>query len=184
MVAAGVRVTVLTNSLEATDQPAVHAGYAKRRVALLRAGIALYELKRGDDAPSGGATNATHGSASAAGSQQHGSSGSSLHAKAFTVDGAHVFVGSFNYDQRSAKLNTEMGFVIDSPALAQSMQSVLRRRLAESAYRGAAERDGNAAVDRARRWPRARARRRARNDVLESARRVSLLSLLPIDWLL
>jgi hypothetical protein len=45
--AAGTRITVLTNSLEATDVPAVHAGYAKRRVALLRAGIVLYELKRG-----------------------------------------------------------------------------------------------------------------------------------------
>ena len=42
----GVKVTVLTNSLEATDVPAVHAGYAKRRKPLLEAGVELYEMKR------------------------------------------------------------------------------------------------------------------------------------------
>jgi hypothetical protein len=44
--ARGVQVVVLTNSLEATDVAAVHAGYAKRRRALLEAGVELYELKR------------------------------------------------------------------------------------------------------------------------------------------
>lgn len=42
----GVKVTVLTNSLAATDVAAVHAGYAKRRKPLLEAGVALYEMKR------------------------------------------------------------------------------------------------------------------------------------------
>jgi putative cardiolipin synthase len=44
----GVKVRILTNSLESTDVSAVHAGYAKRRKALLQAGIQLYELKRSD----------------------------------------------------------------------------------------------------------------------------------------
>src|SRR5207245_11470981 len=35
----GVKVAVLTNALEATDVAVVHAGYAKRRKALLAAGI-------------------------------------------------------------------------------------------------------------------------------------------------
>src|SRR5690606_33607887 len=38
----GVRVRVLVNSLEATDVRAVHAGYAKRRHALLAAGVELF----------------------------------------------------------------------------------------------------------------------------------------------
>jgi putative cardiolipin synthase len=29
-----------------------------------------------------------------------------------------VFIGSFNFDPRSIHLNTELGFVIESPALA------------------------------------------------------------------
>ncbi len=37
---------VLTNSLAATDVVAVHAGYAKRRKALLKAGVILYEMQR------------------------------------------------------------------------------------------------------------------------------------------
>ena len=46
MARGGVKVTVLTNALEATDVAAVHAGYAKRRRPLLEAGITLFELKR------------------------------------------------------------------------------------------------------------------------------------------
>jgi cardiolipin synthase C len=42
----GVSIRILTNSLEATDVPAAHAGYAQRRKRLLKAGIVLYELRR------------------------------------------------------------------------------------------------------------------------------------------
>lgn len=37
----GVAVRMLTNSLEATDMLPVHAGYAKRREDMLRAGVGL-----------------------------------------------------------------------------------------------------------------------------------------------
>ena len=36
-----------------------------------------------------------------------------------------MFIGSFNFDPRSAHLNTELGFVIDSPELAQRMAARL-----------------------------------------------------------
>ena len=39
-----VKVTVVTNSLAATDEPLVHNGYSRYRPALLRAGVDLYEL--------------------------------------------------------------------------------------------------------------------------------------------
>jgi len=104
----GVRVRVLTNSLAATDVTAVHAGYAKRRAALLEAGVQLFELKRAPGDVAGGRGPA-------------GSSSASLHAKTFAVDGAKAFVGSFNFDPRSARLNTEMGLVIDSPDLARGL---------------------------------------------------------------
>jgi cardiolipin synthase C len=42
----GVDVRLLTNSLEATDVPAVHGGYAPYRKALLEHGVKLYELRR------------------------------------------------------------------------------------------------------------------------------------------
>jgi cardiolipin synthase C len=97
MAGRGVKIRVLTNALEATDVPAVHAGYAKRRKALLDAGIALFELMR----PS-------HASQFKKAEFVSSSSGSSLHAKTFAVDGEQVFIGSFNFDPRSSELNTEM----------------------------------------------------------------------------
>ena len=42
----GVKIKVLTNSLEAADGPYAYSGFAKRRKALLEAGITLYEMRR------------------------------------------------------------------------------------------------------------------------------------------
>ena len=124
LAARGVSVSVLTNSLSATDVPAVHAGYAKRRLALLRGGVKLFELK-----PDSGAPRSSSGDRGLA-----GSSGASLHAKTFAIDGERVFVGSFNLDPRSADLNTESGFVIDSPAMAVRMASGFANQLPKLSY--------------------------------------------------
>jgi putative cardiolipin synthase len=119
----GVKVKVLTNSLEAADGPYVYSGYAKRRKALLKAGITIYEMRRlspeKDENKRAGPL---------------GSSGSSLHAKTFSVDRSRIFVGSFNFDPRSRKLNTELGFVIDSPALAQTIEAAFHKNIPASSY--------------------------------------------------
>ena len=120
----GVAVSVLTNSLAATDVPAVHAGYAKRRPALLRGGVQLFELKP-DSIPA---------RSSAADRGVAGSSGASLHAKTFAIDGKRIFVGSFNLDPRSAALNTESGFVIDSPAMATRITAAFIDHLPKRSY--------------------------------------------------
>ena len=119
----GVKMRVLTNSLEATDVAIVHSGYAKRRKPLLDAGIVLYELQRISPAIK---IKKSFGLA--------GSSGSSLHAKTFSVDCASIFIGSFNFDPRSANLNTELGFVIDSPALAQRIEATFDAIIPSVAY--------------------------------------------------
>jgi cardiolipin synthase C len=119
----GVKITVLTNALEATDVAIVHAGYAKWRRPLLDAGIELFEIKRAASGP----PVREHGVA--------GSSGSSLHAKTFSVDRSHVFIGSFNFDPRSARLNTELGFVIESPAMAQASAEAFASRVPANSYR-------------------------------------------------
>ena len=112
--ARGVKVSILTNSLAATDVAPVYAGYSRYREELLRGGVHLYELKPTAQ-PSGEERERRHGSG---GSSGGGSSGASLHAKTFAVDRQRVFVGSFNLDPRSARLNTEMGVVLESPTLA------------------------------------------------------------------
>jgi len=63
-----------------------------------------------------------------------GSSSASLHAKTFAVDGAKVFVGSFNFDPRSARLNTEMGLVIEDPELAGRLRGWFDTRVPMLAY--------------------------------------------------
>ena len=102
----GVQVGVVTNSLAANDVVAVHGGYMTYRAPLLQAGVQLYELK-------------AHGKATSSG--LFGSSGASLHTKAFVLDDRRGFVGSFNLDPRSAYLNTEMGVIFDDPVLAAQL---------------------------------------------------------------
>ncbi len=109
----GKDVRILTNALNTTDVLMVHAGYTKYRTDLLRAGVRLYELKlRG-----GGSSEANLQT------MPFGLSGASLHAKTFAVDGKRVFIGSFNFDPRSATLNCEMGFLIDSPTIARRIST-------------------------------------------------------------
>lgn len=121
----GIKITILTNSLEATDVSAVHSGYAKRRKKLLKAGVELYEMKR-FYAPADGLNKFP---------KVIGDSAASLHAKTFTIDGQQVFIGSFNFDQRSEIYNTELGVIIDSPKLAQQIEQEFTRNLATIAYK-------------------------------------------------
>lgn len=128
----GVQVRILTNAMEATDVIAVHAGYSKYRRPLLKHGIALYEMRREADldAPKERAG-------------PFGSSGSSLHAKTFSVDGERAFVGSFNFDPRSARLNTELGFVIESQAMAQAISNAFEHAIPYAAYRLELDEEGD-----------------------------------------
>jgi len=110
---AGVDVRLLTNSLEATDVPAVHGGYAPYRKTLLEHGVKLYELRRQPDDPPGSSSLGFSGG-----------SDSSLHTKAMIFDQQKVFIGSFNFDPRSVFWNTEVGVLVDSPELAGYMRKL------------------------------------------------------------
>ena len=173
----GVQLRILTNSLAATDVGAVHAGYAKRREALLRSGAKIYELKPDYTRRSGDAkdTKKPH---------KGGSSSASLHAKTFSVDRTHVFIGSFNLDPRSIHLNTEMGFVIESAQLADAVSSWFDRSVESAAYEVILARNGHGLE-----W----IERTSQGEVYYSTEPktgfwkrfgVGLMSLLPIEWLL
>jgi len=125
LVGRGVRVTVLTNSLAATDVGAVHAGYQRYRKALLEAGVKLYELK----------PNAIEYQRAMRKDKGFGSSRASLHAKTFVFDRRAVFIGSLNLDPRSIQLNTEIGLVCESPPLAEALAGRLKRNLDKIAWR-------------------------------------------------
>lgn len=116
----GVAVSVLTNSLAATDVLAVHGGYAPYRVPLLAQGVKLFELKPFADRPR---------------KNFFGSSGASLHTKAFIVDHQTGFIGSFNFDPRSAIWNTEMGVIFTEPTMVDLLaQEFTKLTSAQASY--------------------------------------------------
>lgn len=127
LVAAGSRIRILTNSLAATDVIAVHGAYARYRRDLLAGGVALHELK-----PEPKRHRAS----------LFGSRTASLHTKAFVVDDALGFVGSFNLDPRSASINTEMGLVFRVPQLARQLRQRLEAQLSPEASYALALRHG------------------------------------------
>ena len=124
MAARGVNVGILTNSLAANDVPAVHAGYAQYRKPLLESGVQLWELKPGDRSAARAPEDQQQGDTVK--TAILGSSGASLHTKAFVVDQRRGFVGSFNFDPRSASLNTEMGVLFNHPALAREVAAMFQ----------------------------------------------------------
>lgn len=103
-----VDVTVVTNSLASNNQIYAHGGYAPVRKQLLKMGVKLFELSS--------STNVVR-------ANQHGSrpGNATLHTKAFAIDHKKLFIGSFNFDPRSANINTEMGVFIESEELATSL---------------------------------------------------------------
>ncbi len=117
-----VKVTVITNSLAATDEPLVHNGYARYRPAMLEAGVDLYELS-----PTRTQTTKRLG--------MFGTSLGRLHAKTAIIDKRIIFIGSMNLDPRSASTNTEFGMFIDNPALAKELLRVINISKLEGAYK-------------------------------------------------
>jgi putative cardiolipin synthase len=168
----GVKVRILTNSLTATDVSSVHAGYSKRRGDLLDGGVGLFELQNSAIETKRGAMPSASGNSSA-----------SLHAKTFAVDRTRIFVGSFNFDERSALLNTEMGLLIDSPSLAGRLSAVFDGGFPGTAYEvRRAPGGGLEWIDR----PSSGERRQTTEPgtgFLERAW-VRFLSILPIEWML
>jgi cardiolipin synthase C len=109
--ARNVSVRILTNSLETNPEAAAQSGYAKIRKPLLQSGVQIYEVRSRLDS--------VRGSGQGRNIAQYGNY--ALHAKMYVFDSRSVFLGSWNYDQRSLRINTEMGILINSPVIAQGV---------------------------------------------------------------
>jgi cardiolipin synthase C len=92
---------VITNSLASTDGVPAHSKYQGYRKPLLQAGVELYKIK-----PTAGAQRGRR-PGQLRRTERTGSVG--LHANTFAFDRRIGFIGSYNLDPRSSKLNTEMG---------------------------------------------------------------------------
>ena len=118
----GIEITVVTNSLASTNHVMVHSGYGPSRKPLLKMGVEIWEVK--PDSFISGTDEAGVDDTIAA-----------LHTKGFVVDRKELFVGSFNWDPRSAYINTELGIIIESPEIAGAAVDRTRAHLPEAAYR-------------------------------------------------
>jgi cardiolipin synthase C len=172
----GVRVRLLTNSLESTPSLPAYSGYMAYRLPLLEDGVELYEVR------------ALLGNARGSGetSAETRSGNYALHAKLFVFDRKRVYIGSMNLDQRSQSLNTEIGLIIDSPELAQQTTARFESIVAApNSYRLVLRTDGTGgSLDL--RWRTQEDGKIIEYDI-EPARsdwqrvKVKLLSLLPLD---
>ncbi|MGY6411142.1 MAG: phospholipase D-like domain-containing protein [Alkalilacustris sp.] len=108
LAAEGVTVEVVTNGLAVTNHLVVHGAYRRYRRPLLAAGVRLREFAPADGpGPEGRAEM--------------------LHSKAFVVDGRLGFIGSFNFDLRSAWLNIEAGVLFEDPAIIAELEAEIDR---------------------------------------------------------
>ena len=123
------RIRILTNSFLANDVAVVHAFYQKYRHDLLQNGIKLYEFKPYIERNKRTWYEVVTGNVIPA----KGKNTSSLHAKFFDIDGM-VFIGSFNFDPRSANLNSEVGLVVESDVLQKYISRSLDQYLPQIAY--------------------------------------------------
>ncbi len=97
----GVRVRILTNSMNTTDNLFPQAGYVGYRKPLVRRGVELWEYQGPE----------------------------SLHSKTAVIDGETVLVGSFNLDPRSERLNSELIIVMRDEELAADLVGTLDEHL-------------------------------------------------------
>jgi len=113
----GVKVKILTNSLASTDNLEAFNGYQRDRDDLLKTGVEIFEFKpdalvmkelmQGDD---------------------HANTDElpifGLHAKSMVIDEKIAVVGTFNFDPRSANLNTECITIIHSTDIARKLETI------------------------------------------------------------
>ena len=118
----GVRIVLMTNSLATNNHTAVHSAYSGYRRDLLEAGVELWEARA--DAAAIVLED---------GSLEHDHL--TLHTKGLIIDRKHTFVGSLNLDPRSIDINTEMGVMIESEAMAESLAELAMERIPRIAYR-------------------------------------------------
>ena len=132
----GVKVRILTNSLASHDVPAVNAHYEGWRRAIIQTGASLHEL-RSDAAIQAELVDTPPVRGGFVG----------LHVKGMVVDRERSFIGSMNLDPRSEVFNSEMGVIIDSPALGEALARGMDRDM-----RGANSWQVSVADDGTLRW--------------------------------
>lgn len=109
----GVRVRMLTNSIRSNNHLTAHSAYRNHIKGMLDSGAELHEVRID-------ARDRHMYMLSPVDEKQL-----MLHSKALIIDRDKVFIGSANLDPRSLRINTEMGFLIESEALNETLRSAV-----------------------------------------------------------
>lgn len=107
----GVQIRILTNSLASTDNLEAFSGYQRGRKRFLKTGVKIYEFR----------PDAAERYKIMTGALQEKIKYTpifGLHAKTMVIDGYITVIGTFNFDPRSANLNTECITIIYSKEIA------------------------------------------------------------------
>lgn len=116
-----------TNSLASTDNLQAFSGYRKQRKRILQAGIKVFEFR-----PEPAIQKVLVDRYAAL---EKSPPVFAIHAKSMVIDNETVFVGTFNFDPRSANLNTEVGALIKNSQLAHMVEhSILTDMLPENSW--------------------------------------------------
>lgn len=110
----GVKIRILTNSLASTDNIEAFSGYQRDREKLLNTGVKVFEFR----------PDAQERYTIMTGALQYNLSHKpifGLHAKTMVIDGNITVIGTFNFDPRSANLNTECVSIIYSNSVAKNV---------------------------------------------------------------
>jgi putative cardiolipin synthase len=99
----GVKVSLVTNALSATDLITVYGAYRHFRGPMLAAGASIFEFSKPASA---------------------GHKRDVVHSKVFMIDGRQGIVGSLNFDLRSAYTNTELGLLFEGPPLLAELRAM------------------------------------------------------------
>ena len=115
--ARGVKVRISTNSLASTDNIAAFSGYRSQRKMLLEMGFELFEYKPDPEIRRQLIQRLSELSVRPP--------VFSLHAKTMVLDSEIAYIGTFNFDPRSANLNTEVGVIIRDKGLARTIEAAI-----------------------------------------------------------
>ncbi|MDO8542253.1 MAG: phospholipase D family protein [Opitutaceae bacterium] len=130
----GLRIRISTNSFASTDNIfAYSANYRLRNEYVQHLGLLVHEFKPHPASmpalfPRFALMNERSQATTQAGPRTRPPF-LCVHAKSLVIDDQIAFIGSYNLDPRSENLNTEVGLLIDDPALAQELRTEIERDL-------------------------------------------------------
>lgn len=143
LMARGVEVRIVTNSLASTDNLQAFSGYYKQRRQILKSGIKVFEFKP-DPAIRRELMERYP-------KLEKKAPVFAIHAKTMVIDGETLFIGTFNLDPRSANLNTEVGVLVANPLLAGQVERSMERDMApQNSWNAADSPDHFAPADKRR----------------------------------